>query len=307
MVTDDGNRDRATDFGNRRIATKWRWQLLAVLVVGLLVGAVVGYFVPRLSSPLGLADAGQGPTVREFFVNAKQQTVTIADGVTFSAWTYNGTVPGPVIRVREGDLVRIHFTNEHSVPHTMHFHGIRDAAMDGMTPILQGQSFTYEFIARPAGVWLYHCHVAPVSEHMRLGLYGAFIVDPLEGRPRAKEYTLVMSEWDTNGDSDPDFHVFNGVANQYVATPLQVQAGELVRVFVANLGFDLHTFHIHANVFTAWPSGTGGGAYVTDNFALAPGETVMLEFVYESPGTYPFHCHVVPHAEMGMVGLIQVV
>ncbi len=281
--------------------------MLAVLVAGLFVGAAMGYFLPRLSPPLGTVNGGQGPTVRDFFIVSKQQTVTIAEGVTFSAWTYNGTVPGPVIRVREGDLVRIHYTNEHAVPHSMHFHGIRDAAMDGMTPIPQGQSFTYEFIAKPAGVWMYHCHVNPVSEHMRMGLYGAFIIDPLEGRPAAKEFTLVMSEWDTNGDGRPDFDVFNGVANQYLAAPLQVRAGELVRVFVANLGFELHTFHIHANVFTAWPSGTGGGAYVTDNVALAPGEAVMVEFVYESPGMYPFHCHVVPHAEIGMIGLIQVV
>jgi len=290
----------------RRKVGKSRWKLLAVLVAGMLLGAVLTYALVRVPSPVGSGQAGEGPRLREFFISSGVTTWQIASGVTIDAWAYNATVPGPTIRVTEGDTVRVTFTNNHVLPHSIHFHGIRDDAMDGMEPVNQSQTRVYEFIARPAGTWLYHCHVAPVSDHMRMGLYGAFIIDPLAKRATAHEEVLVLSEWSTTGDMEPEFHVFNGVVNRYVDAPLQVNLGELVRFHLLNLGFEFHTFHLHANVYTVYPSGTGGGAYVTDTYTLGPGETAMIEFTYEYPGTYPFHCHVVPHAEMGMLGLLQV-
>ena len=125
-----------------------------------------------------------GQTVREFEFYAVDATITIAPGLEFEAWTFNGQVPGPTIRAVEGDLIRIRFTNHGQHAHTIHPH-LKNLApeMDG-TPqngpgVLEtGESFTYEWIAQPAGVHFYHCHSFPLKEHLHRGLYGALIVDP---------------------------------------------------------------------------------------------------------------------------------
>ena len=132
--------------------------------------------------------------VREYFLTAIDKEIEIAPGLFFPAWTYNGTVPGPVIRATEGDLLRVHFGNGGSHPHTIHFHGIHPANMDGVFEIVpSGGEFTYEFEARPAGLQLYHCHSTPLKKHIHKGLYGAFIIDPKEPRPPAHELVLVMN------------------------------------------------------------------------------------------------------------------
>ncbi len=131
-----------------------------------------------------------GRTLREYEIVAFDRDIEIAPGLFFKAWTYNGRVPGPTIRCTEGDLVRIHFVNAGSHPHTLHFHGFHIAEMDGIPgvdpgEIKPGQEHTYEFAAAPFGCHLYHCHAIPLKRHLHKGLYGAFIIDPKEGRPPA--------------------------------------------------------------------------------------------------------------------------
>ncbi|HEV8249632.1 MAG TPA: multicopper oxidase domain-containing protein, partial [Gaiellaceae bacterium] len=139
--------------------------------------------------------------VREYELVAIDRDVEVAPGVHFPAWTYNGTVPGPVIRATEDDLLRVRFTNGGSHPHTIHFHGIHPAGMDGVFEIVgPGETFAYEFTAQPYGLHLYHCHATPLKKHIHKGLYGAFIVDPPEPRPPAQEVVMVMSGFDTDGD-----------------------------------------------------------------------------------------------------------
>src|SRR5919197_3756595 len=100
---------------------------------------------------------------REYTLTAVDKRIEVAQGVFFDAWTYNGTVPGPVIRATEDDLLRVEFTNGGSHPHTIHFHGIHPAKMDGVFEVVDpGGSFTYEFEAAPAGFHLYHCHATPL-------------------------------------------------------------------------------------------------------------------------------------------------
>ncbi|RMB25088.1 multicopper oxidase [Haloplanus aerogenes] len=125
-----------------------------------------------------------GRTVREFTLTAVDTTVTIAPGIEFSAWAYNGQVPGPTLRAVEGDLIRVHFENLGRHAHTIHPH-LRnlDPAMDGVPTngpgvLDTGESYTYEWIAQPAGCHFYHCHSLPLKEHIHRGLYGAIIVDP---------------------------------------------------------------------------------------------------------------------------------
>ena len=110
--------------------------------------------------------------VREYTLRATDREIEIAPDVFFPAWTYNGTVPGPVIRATEGDLLRIRFRNEGTHPHSIHFHGIHAPRMDGvLDPVAPGDSFTYEFEARPYGMQAYHCHTSPLAQHMQRGLY----------------------------------------------------------------------------------------------------------------------------------------
>ena len=137
-----------------------------------------------------------GRTVREFELVAVDTTITIAPGVEFSAWAYNGQVPGPTLRVEEGDLVRIEFTNAGEHAHTIHPHlKNTNPRMDGVPQtgpgvVSSGESFTYEWVAQPAGVHLYHCHSLPLKAHIHRGLYGTIIVDPDPERvaERPREY-----------------------------------------------------------------------------------------------------------------------
>ena len=124
-----------------------------------------------------------GQTVREYNIVAVDKEIEIAPGVFFPAWTYNGRVPGPSLRCVEGDLVRINFLNAGTHPHTIHFHGIHSASMDGVPGIGAGmigpgESTVYEFDAFPFGCHLYHCHAIPLKRHIHKGLYGAFVIDP---------------------------------------------------------------------------------------------------------------------------------
>ena len=151
-----------------------------------------------------------GRTLREYTIVAHDREIEVAPGVKYAAWTYNGRVPGPTLRCVEGDRIRIRFTNGSDHPHTMHFHGIHSAFMDGMPGIGEargggqvepGESFDYEFDAEPFGTHLYHCHVSPLAAHIAKGLYGGFIIDPKVGRPPADEMVMVMNGFDTNFDA----------------------------------------------------------------------------------------------------------
>ena len=137
-----------------------------------------------------------GRTVREFTFQAVDTTVTIAPGIEFPAWAYNGQVPGPTIRAVEGDLIRVKFENLGRHGHTIHPH-LRNLnpKMDGIPQngpgvLNTGESFTYEWIAQPAGSHFYHCHSLPLKEHIHRGLYGAIIIDPDPERvaERPEEY-----------------------------------------------------------------------------------------------------------------------
>ena len=130
-----------------------------------------------------LSTMSDGRTLREWTLVAQEKTIEIAPGVSFPAWTYNGRVPGPTLRCTEGDRLRITFLNASSHPHSIHFHGIHSAAMDGLDPIAPGGQFVYEFDAEPFGLHLYHCHTVPLKRHIHKGLYGAFIIDPPQARP----------------------------------------------------------------------------------------------------------------------------
>jgi len=253
-----------------------------------------------------------GTTVREFTIIAEDTKVMeISPGVFFNAWTYNGTVPGPTIRATEGDLLRVKFINNGEKPHTIHFHGIHPAEMDGVFEMVGpgGGEFTYEFIAGPVGVHMYHCHVMPVEEHIARGLYGMYIIDPKESRPPADEMVMVLNGFDTDFDTENNSYAANSVPFYYQNNPIQINKNELVRVYVMNiLEFDqINNLHMHGNLFDYYPTGTyqDPSAY-TDMITLSQGERGIMEFKYEYPGKYLFHAHKVEFSEKGWVGIFQV-
>ncbi|MBI2179078.1 MAG: multicopper oxidase domain-containing protein [Candidatus Tectomicrobia bacterium] len=251
-----------------------------------------------------------GTVQREYVMIAEDAEIEVAKGVKYPAWTYNGFVPGPTIRATEGDRLKIHFFNKGSVPHTVHFHGIHAASMDGvfeMVPV--GGKFTYEFTAEPFGAHLYHCHTMPLKKHIEKGLYGAFIVDPRTPRPPAKELVMVMNGYDTDMDGENEFYTVNGVANYFLDNPIPLRAGEPVRIYLVNLTeFDLlNSIHIHAQFFKLYRTGTRLDQHeITDTVILAQGERAVLEFAYNIPGRYMFHAHQSEFAELGWMGFFNV-
>jgi FtsP/CotA-like multicopper oxidase with cupredoxin domain len=260
-----------------------------------------------------------GRVLREWRVEAVDKEIEVAPGVRYSAWTYNGRVPGPTLRCREGELLRIHFGNGSSHPHTIHFHGIHPALMDGMPDVGEnrgggliepGETFTYEFDAEPFGLHHYHCHVMPLSEHIAKGLYGAFIVDPKRGRPDADELIMVMNGFDTNFDQANEIYAVNSIPFHYVDEPIRVRRGELVRIYLHNiLEFDpVNSFHIHANFFDYFPTGTRlEPVEFTDTVALAQGQRGILELRFRNAGKFMFHAHKNEFAELGWLGFFEVV
>jgi FtsP/CotA-like multicopper oxidase with cupredoxin domain len=247
--------------------------------------------------------------VREYEVVAIDRRIEVAQGVFFDAWTYNGGVPGPVIRATEDDLLRVNFVNRGSHPHTIHFHGIHPAKMDGVFEIVApGDSFTYEFPARPAGMHLYHCHATPLKKHIHKGLYGAFIVDPKEPRPPAHELVMVMNGFDTDGDGENNFYTVNGKAFYYARYPIRVRRSQTVRIYLANLTeFDLlNSFHLHGEFFRYYPTGTGDQFEYTDTVVQAQGQRGIIEIDFHNTGLFMFHAHQSEFAELGWMGFFDV-
>jgi len=256
-----------------------------------------------------------GRTLREWELVAEDKEIEVAPGVKFAAWTYNGRVPGPALRAREGERLRVRFTNGGSHPHTMHFHGIHTAAHDGVPGvgpgnIPPGRSFTYEFDAEPFGFHHYHCHTNPLAEHIAKGLYGAFIIDPKRGRPEADELVMVQNGFDTNFDRENEIYAVNTVAFAYMHDPVRVKRGELVRIYLLNiLEFDLlNSFHVHANFFDRFPTGTRlEPTEFTDTVTQGQGQRDVLELRFPYTGKYMFHAHISEFAELGWMGFFEVV
>ena len=252
-----------------------------------------------------------GTTLREFTIIAEDDKIMeVSPGVFFNVWTFNGTVPGPTIRATEGDLVRINFINNGSKSHTMHFHGIHPAEMDGVFEIVgPGGKFTYEFEAGPVGIHPYHCHVMPLEEHIVRGLYGVYIVDPKEGRPAADEMVMVLNGFDTDFDTENNSYAANSIPFYYQNNPIQINTNELIRIYVLNMvEFDpINNLHLHGNLYNYYPTGTSlVPTFYTDMITLSQTERGIIEFEYKYPGKYLFHAHKVEFSEKGWVGIFQV-
>jgi manganese oxidase len=264
-----------------------------------------GQVYPAELPPLAPAKHG----IREYTLTVDENVEhEVAPGVKMAAWTFNRTVPGPVLRAVEGETLRITLVNKGDLPHTIHFHGIHPANMDGVFELVPpGGSYTYEFIARPYGILPYHCHSMPTSQHIHNGLYGMLIVEPKEGRKKMREFAMIMSAFDLDRDGEAEFYAWNGRAFQYADHPVQIDVGEPVRMYVLNMFEERMVPHLHGNMYQLYPSGTSlQPAEYTDVKTLNIAERAILEFQYEYPGYYMFQCHVSEHMEQGLMGWFHV-
>jgi FtsP/CotA-like multicopper oxidase with cupredoxin domain len=250
-----------------------------------------------------------GQTLREWTLSASEKEIEVAPGVKFMAWAYNGRIPGPTLRATEGDRLRIRFLNGGRHAHTIHFHGIHPAAMDGIQEIAPGGETVYEFDAAPAGLQLYHCHVRPLAEHLGKGLYGTLIIDPKKSRAKADEMVMVMNGFDTNFDRGNEVYAANTIGFAYSDKPIRVKRGELVRVYLVNvLEFDLiNSFHLHGNFFEYSATGTAKHPEYTDTVMLCQGQRGILEMRFPNTGKYMFHAHQSEFTELGWMGFFEVV
>jgi FtsP/CotA-like multicopper oxidase with cupredoxin domain len=255
-----------------------------------------------------------GRTLREWTLVAGEKEIEVAPGVKFTAWTFNGRVPGPTLRCREGDRLRVTLVNGSQHPHTLHFHGVHSPYVDGVANlgaglVQPGQRTVYEFDAEPFGLHLYHCHVAPLATHIAKGLYGGFLVDPKDDRPPADEMVMVMNGFDTNFDRSNEIYAANTIPFAYCDEPIQVRRGELVRVYLINvLEYDLiNSFHIHANFFHYFPTGTSlEPTEYTDTVMQCQGQRGILEMRFPHTGQFMFHAHQSEFTELGWMGFFEV-
>jgi FtsP/CotA-like multicopper oxidase with cupredoxin domain len=256
-----------------------------------------------------------GRTLREWTLVAGDKEIEVAPGVKYPAWTYNGRVPGPTLRAREGELLRIRFVNGSEHPHTIHFHGLHPAEMDGVPGIgagliETGKETTYEFTAEPFGLHLYHCHAGPLAEHIVRGLYGTFIVDPKDGRPEADEMVMVMNGFNTNFDAEGNqVYAVNTVAFHYANEPIAVERDAPVRIYLVNvLEYDpINSFHIHGNFFNHFPTGTSlQPTEFTDTIIQGQAQRGILEMCFPYAGDFMFHAHKTEFAELGWMGFFRV-
>jgi len=246
--------------------------------------------------------------VKVFDITAREVQWETEPGKKVKAWAYNGQIPGPQIRVKEGDRVRVVLKNELPESTAIHFHGLElPNDQDGVPfitqpPVKPGESYTYEFTVPNAGSHMYHSH-HNAAKQVGMGLLGAFVVEPK--RPRAVEkadvdYVMILND---------GFHGYTINGKGFPATePVVAKRGQKVRIRFMNEGMMIHPMHLHGMHMTVidkdgWAQ---PAPWKCDTLNIAPGERWDVIVNCNNPGTWAFHCHILPHAESehGMFGMV---
>ena len=251
--------------------------------------------------------------VKEFRLTAEHVVWEYTEGYELEAWAYNGQVPGPEIRLIEGDDVRIIFENNLPVATSVHWHGV-DVPMDAdgvphvtQDPIEPGETFVYEFTADPAGTRFYHSHGSHHGDEQQqvdMGLSGPLVIEPADYQAPDREYTMVLGErvdagvYPINGSVYPDPDV------------LTVSEGDRVRVRMIHAGSaEIHPMHLHGHQFEVVAVDGNpvpeGARQLRNTQPMMPGEIYDIEFTADNPGTWVFHCHHLGHAAGGMIAVVD--
>jgi len=285
-------------------------------------------FAPEVPAPITRSHASRVVVDMEVTEVVKE----LADGVRYTFWTFGGEAPGPMIRVREGDLVEFNLHNhpESDVPHNIDLHAVTGTGGGAEASFaLPGKSAAFEFRALKPGLYVYHCATAPVGLHIANGMYGLILVEPKEGLPEVdREYYVMQSEFYTIGafeeqglqpfsmdkalSETPDYVVFNGGVGALMnENALQAAVGETVRLYVGNAGPNLtSSFHVIGEVFDR-VYGEGGTALAQENVqttSIPAGGSTIVDFQVDVPGTYKLVDHAIFRAvNKGAIGVLKAV
>ncbi len=324
---------RGTEALGREMSTAfYRMFPAIVIILGLALIAMVGLWAVNSDTgaaapaqPYRITGNGTGKVVN-VTLSATEAVQEIAPDVRYDAWTFDGTAPGPVIRVHVGDTVHFTLTNDSTMgmDHSIDFHAAQTPWDVNYQPIHPGQSATFDFVARFPGVFMYHCGTPPVLMHIANGMYGAIVVLPQQPLPKAREYVMVQSEFYPGdnpvqgayqGDLDkmlaanPRYVVFDGKAGRYMDSPLQAHPNERIRLWVVNAGPTLTSaFHVIGALFDhVYPDGNPTNVLNgMQTYSIPPGGGAMFEMRIPDPGKYPFVTHSFAFTGRGSVGVIAV-
>jgi uncharacterized cupredoxin-like copper-binding protein len=312
-------------------------------IIAIVTVALVAITVPLIA--VNLDDDTSADSVREYDLEIKAADIDYGDGNVWHAWTFNGTVPGPVIEATVGEKIVVNVKNNLNLVHSFHTHltGYDQESDGSQTNIISGVGsgamvppngeYTYEFEATEPGIYYYHCHSADgglmISQHIHQGLYGAIVVHE-KNEKNVREEVIFMGETghETEGANVPTYimnglglpggeHVleeayldggFEAVAAQLNKTvpAYNAEVGEEMRVHLINIGDQMHTFHAH-NVDHISELALGGKMWPANVVPLLPGAADTISLTFDEPGFWLFHCHVVNHADAGMIGLFVIV
>jgi len=270
----------------------------------------------------------RGPEVVKVLLEAREVVSELAPNITYYYWTYNGTVPGPMIRVREGDTVELTLRNHES---SLHNHSIDLHAVNGpgggsgATQVAPGEQKTFTFKALNPGAYVYHCATHNIPTHMTNGMYGLIVVEPEGGLPAVdREFYVMQGEVYTAGaigeqgfqmfsgekmqQEMPDYVVWNGRVNALVDRPLRARVGETVRLFVGNGGVaKISSFHVIGEIFDRVFHEAGRLVNRDVQTTLVPaGGATITDFKVNVPGAYVLVDHSLARLDKGAWGVLVV-
>jgi nitrite reductase (NO-forming) len=254
----------------------------------------------------------------------QETNVRISADTVVAAWTFEQSLPGPIVHCRVGDTVEFTLTNDSAMPHSMDFHAAQIDPKTAFRSVGRGQSVTFTFRPKWAGAFMYHCGTAPVLMHIGSGMYGAIIVSPERPLPPAKEFVLVQSEFYLGAPAAnnvrpfdyqkmlstlPDFVTFNGRPLQYVNDPIRVRVGDRVRLWVVNCG-PTHpcAFHVVGEQFDTMYLGAPPGNPIrgVQTWDVPAGGGMCFELECDIRGEFPFVNHGFGHGQKGAIGFLVV-
>ncbi len=287
--------------------------------------------------------AAVAEVAREYTLEVVPADIEYGGGAVWHAWTYNGTVPGTTIRVKVGELLRVRVINKLEIVHSFHTHltnyefkydgsQANTIANDGAGAMIPpGGEYTYEFRPTTAGIFYYHCHSADgghhITDHIHQGLYGAIIVEDPDAPPMREE-VLFMSESGFDRDGNAPVFIMNGLGlpggepvleKLYKEEGFAAVAAQLnktvpafnmtvnspIKLHVINIGDQIHSFHMHSATHVSLAT-LSGRPWPANVVPLVPGQADTLLVNFTNPGLWLFHCHVVAHADGGMIGIFNV-
>jgi nitrite reductase (NO-forming) len=288
---------------------------------------VTGADVVRDPTDLPAPLAFREPEIVRIDLEAVEIEGQLADGTTFSYWTFNGKVPGPFFRVRVGDTMEVHMKNltNSTMAHSVDFHAVTGPGGGAvMSQTAPGEETMFTAKALKPGLYVYHCATPMVAQHIANGMYGLILVEPEEGLPAVdREFYVMQGEiyskeaFGSTGhltenieallNEDPEYLVFNGaVGSLTTQKPLKANVGETVRILFGVGGPNFtSSFHVIGEVFDrVYDQASLTSPALTDiqTTVVPPGGATVVEFELEVPGTYLLVDHALSRMQRGLVG-----